>query len=93
MAGEAACTLNPFRTMGWKSIRVVLTQCLHWSDALATERKDHRYYELVEDTMHPEIRGTRAEQSELEFGRGQLLLLFLRPRHYLVLNFRDPARP
>jgi hypothetical protein len=70
-----------------------LTQCLHWSNALATERKDHRYYELVEDTMHPEIRGTRAEQSELEFGRGQLLVLFLRPRHYLVLNFRDPARP
>ena len=28
-----------------------LTQCSHWRDAFATERKDHRYYEVVEDTI------------------------------------------
>jgi len=26
-----------------------------WRVAFATERKDHRYYELVEDTLHPEF--------------------------------------
>lgn len=27
----------------------------HWQNAFASERKDHRYYELVEDTLHPEF--------------------------------------
>src|ERR1051325_6708193 len=27
----------------------------HWQHAFASERKDHRYYELVEDTLHPEF--------------------------------------
>jgi hypothetical protein len=27
----------------------------HWAQAFAAERKDHRYYELVEDTLHPEF--------------------------------------
>jgi hypothetical protein len=35
--------------------RAELTQCRHWSQAFAAERKDRRYYELVEDTMHPEF--------------------------------------
>ena len=35
--------------------RPELTQCLRWSHAFATERKDRRYYELVEDTIHPEF--------------------------------------
>src|SRR5436190_16266909 len=26
-----------------------------WQTAFANERKDHRYYELVEDTLHPEF--------------------------------------
>jgi hypothetical protein len=26
-----------------------------WQSALANERKDHRYYELIEDTLHPEF--------------------------------------
>src|SRR6201999_4627507 len=26
-----------------------------WKQAFAGKRKDHRYYEIVEDTMHPEI--------------------------------------
>jgi hypothetical protein len=26
-----------------------------WQTAFATERKDHRYYELIEDTIHPEF--------------------------------------
>jgi Peptidogalycan biosysnthesis/recognition len=29
-----------------------LAQCVHWREAFAGERKDHRYYELVEDTIH-----------------------------------------
>src|SRR5947207_70283 len=35
--------------------RPELMQCPHWSDAFATERKDRRYYELVEDTIHKEF--------------------------------------
>ena len=27
----------------------------HWARAFGGERKDHRYYELVEDTIHPEF--------------------------------------
>ena len=30
-------------------------RCKHWAQAFATERKDHRYYELVEDTIQPEF--------------------------------------
>ena len=26
-----------------------------WQSAFANERKDHRYYELIEDTLHPEF--------------------------------------
>jgi hypothetical protein len=32
-----------------------LQRCPHWRIAFANERKDHRYYELVEDTLHPEF--------------------------------------
>jgi len=32
-----------------------LQSCPHWRVAFANERKDHRYYELVEDTLHPEF--------------------------------------
>src|SRR5262249_51094957 len=32
-----------------------LQQHPSWQGAFANERKDHRYYELVEDTLHPEF--------------------------------------
>jgi len=32
-----------------------LRRCPRWQVAFASERKDHRYYELVEDTLHPEF--------------------------------------
>lgn len=32
-----------------------LQHCPRWQVAFANERKDHRYYELVEDTLHPEF--------------------------------------
>jgi Acetyltransferase (GNAT) domain len=32
-----------------------LQRCPRWEVAFANERKDHRYYELVEDTLHPEF--------------------------------------
>ena len=32
--------------------RAELECCPHWSSAFAGERKDHRYYEVVEDTIH-----------------------------------------
>jgi hypothetical protein len=31
--------------------RADLATCSHWKDAFAAQRKDHRYYELVEDTI------------------------------------------
>ena len=31
--------------------RAQLEQCAHWSGAFASKHKDHRYYELVEDTI------------------------------------------
>jgi hypothetical protein len=31
--------------------RADLATCSHWRDAFASQRKDHRYYELVEDTI------------------------------------------
>ena len=32
-----------------------LRKCPCWHEAFASERKDHRYYELVQDTLHPEF--------------------------------------
>jgi hypothetical protein len=43
---------------GWR-LEVIarddLQRCQRWQVAFANERKDHRYYELVEDTLHPEF--------------------------------------
>ncbi|MES5484439.1 GNAT family N-acetyltransferase [Bradyrhizobium sp. INPA03-11B] len=36
-------------------VRNDLEHCPRWQFAFANERKDHRYYELVEDTLHPEF--------------------------------------
>jgi Peptidogalycan biosysnthesis/recognition len=33
-----------------------LQRCPRWQVAFANECKDHRYYELVEDTLHPEFK-------------------------------------
>ena len=32
-----------------------LSKCPRWAHAFAAQRKDHRYYELLEDTIHPEF--------------------------------------
>jgi hypothetical protein len=32
-----------------------LAHCEHWPHAFANERRDFRYYELLEDTIHPEF--------------------------------------
>jgi hypothetical protein len=32
-----------------------LYQFPQWRSAFTNERKDHRYYELVQDTLHPEF--------------------------------------
>jgi len=32
--------------------RAELAQCSHWARAFADQRKDHRHFELVEDTIH-----------------------------------------
>jgi hypothetical protein len=36
--------------------RPALADCPRWPNAFATKHKDHRYYELVEDTIQPEFR-------------------------------------
>jgi hypothetical protein len=33
-----------------------LAECMAWNRAFADERKDHRYFEIVEDTIQPEFR-------------------------------------
>jgi hypothetical protein len=35
--------------------RLEAMQCRHWSNALGSDAKDRRYYELVEDTIHAEF--------------------------------------
>ena len=35
--------------------RLEAMQCRHWANAFASEAKDRRYYELVEDTIHEEF--------------------------------------
>jgi hypothetical protein len=36
-------------------MRQQLRKCRHWKDAFAWQHKDRRYYEIVEDTLHPEF--------------------------------------
>ena len=35
--------------------RLELQNCRHWQRAFASQHKDRRYYEIVEDTIHPEF--------------------------------------
>jgi hypothetical protein len=41
------------------SVRVIsrheLRTCQHWQRAFASQHKDHRYYDLINDTIHPEF--------------------------------------
>jgi hypothetical protein len=41
------------------SVRVIsrheLQTCQHWQRAFASRHKDHRYYDLINDTIHPEF--------------------------------------
>jgi hypothetical protein len=32
-----------------------LRGCLHWQYAFASQHKDHRYYNLIDETIHPEF--------------------------------------
>ena len=36
-------------------LRHQLQNCRHWQHAFASQHKDHRYYEIVGDTLHPEF--------------------------------------
>jgi hypothetical protein len=51
-------TQRPFRSVDG-SVAVVtrdeLARCGHWAAAFCDQRKDHRYYELVEDTICPDF--------------------------------------
>jgi hypothetical protein len=33
-----------------------LQDCDHWKHAFASQHKDHRYYDIVADTLHPEFK-------------------------------------
>jgi hypothetical protein len=56
-----------------------LQHCQHWKDAFASQHKDHRYYEIVADTLHSEFRylyfALRATDS------GYSAILYFGPRH------------
>src|SRR5215510_11408462 len=65
VAAQSACATNPASGVSTAEPRAPLHidvvtrdrlgQLPCWRDAFADERKDHRYYELVEDTLHPEF--------------------------------------
>ena len=46
-AGRAAAALGSVEVVS----RADLAECRHWTSAFADRRKDHRYYELLEDTL------------------------------------------
>jgi hypothetical protein len=50
--------------------RHYLQRCEHWQHAFASQHKDHRYYEIVADTLHPEFLylffTLRDEQSKIQ---------------------------
>jgi predicted N-acyltransferase len=54
MAKEAARAGGPQGVVEVIS-RDRLRNCSHWLSAFASQHKDHRYYEIVEDTIHPEF--------------------------------------
>jgi hypothetical protein len=51
-------TRRPFDPVGGSITTVTrdeLARCSHWGGAFSGQRKDHRYYELVEDTICPDF--------------------------------------
>jgi hypothetical protein len=72
-----------------------LAQLPCWRGAFANERKDHRYYELIEDTLHPEfdyryfvIRDTSGEVRAVQpfFLLDQDLLAGISPRFGVLVD-------
>jgi hypothetical protein len=72
-----------------------LQRCPRWQVAFANERKDHRYYELVEDTLHPEfeyryfvLRDAIGQISAVQpfFLLDQDLLVGLSPRYQVLID-------
>jgi hypothetical protein len=55
---DVAC-LSPGDSVHAASVDVIsraqLANCRHWQRAFSSQHKDHRYYEIVDDTLHPEF--------------------------------------
>jgi len=77
-------------------LREKIAEFARWREAFGSERKDHRYFELVEDTLHPEfeyryfvIRDRRGEVRAVQpfFVLDQDLLLGVGPRFGKLLDF------
>jgi len=51
IVGTAPCQESPVSVIS----RLQLRNCWHWQHAFASQHKDRRYYEIVEDTIHPEF--------------------------------------
>ena len=51
------------------TVRVIsrdeLRTCQHWQHAFASQHKDHRYYDLITDTIHPEFKYLYFELKDL----------------------------
>ena len=92
--GEATSTVKQVHGIASQPVKVEvlsrrqLRSCPHWRNAFASQPKDHRYYEIVEDTIHPEFDywyfAVRAPQGEIRaiqpfFILDQDILAGLRP--------------
>src|SRR5262249_10061819 len=74
-----------------------LRYCKHWQNAFASQHKDYRYYEIVEDTIHPEFdylyfanRDLHGEIQAIQpfFLLDQDIFLGVRPRFEPVIAIR-----
>ena len=61
------------------TVRVIsrheLRTCQHWPHAFASQHKDHRYYDLINDTIHPEFDYLYFELNDLQ-GRSRAVQPF-----------------
>ena len=59
MANDLGAPRQRDRTATRGSVEVMsrgeVIGCARWASAFAGKHKDHRYYELVEDTIHPDF--------------------------------------
>ena len=62
--------------------------CQHWQHAFASQHKDHRYYELINDTIHPEFDYLYFELNDL---KGKIRAV--RPFFILDQDILAGARP